>query len=99
MTNAVTQRDFSRPMAISTFVKDVHAAFQVLNLKNDSLRRRGDGLKYHVSARTFKIKKHKRGERRKIMKGRGRGVKELTFNSAGRSRRSRTSPTTSLSGT
>lgn len=29
-------------------MKDLHSAFQVLNLKNDSLRRRGDGLKYHV---------------------------------------------------
>jgi predicted translin family RNA/ssDNA-binding protein len=48
MTNAVTQRDFKRPMLISTFVKDIHSAFQVLNLKNDALRRRGDGLKYHV---------------------------------------------------
>jgi len=48
MTNAVTQRDFKRPQLISTFVKDIHAAFQVLNLKNDSLRRRSDGLKYNV---------------------------------------------------
>jgi len=48
MTNAVTQRDFKRPQLISTFVKDIHASFQVLNLKNDSLRRRSDGLKYNV---------------------------------------------------
>jgi hypothetical protein len=48
MTNAVTQRDFKRPQLISTFVKDIHSSFQVLNLKNDSLRRKSDGLKYHV---------------------------------------------------
>jgi hypothetical protein len=48
MTNAVTQRDFKRPQLISTFVKDIHSSFQVLNLKNDSLRRRSDALKYNV---------------------------------------------------
>ncbi|KAG0635593.1 Translin [Tuber brumale] len=47
-TNAVTQRDFSRPQMINRFIKDIHSSFQVLNLKNDSLRRRGDGLKYNV---------------------------------------------------
>lgn len=50
MTNAVIQRDFVRPQLISTFVKDIFASFQVLNLKNDSLRRRGDALKYFVSS-------------------------------------------------
>jgi len=48
MTNAVTQRDFKRPQLISTFVKDIHSSFQVLNLKNDALRKRSDGLKYSV---------------------------------------------------
>jgi len=48
MTNAVTQHDFKRPLLISTFVKDVHSSFQVLNLKNDSLRKRSDSLKYNV---------------------------------------------------
>ena len=48
MTNAVIQRDFTRPQLISTFVKDIFASFQVLNLKNDALRRRGDALKYQV---------------------------------------------------
>ncbi|KAG0131643.1 Translin [Tuber indicum] len=47
-TNAVTQRDFLRPQMINRFIKDIHSSFQVLNLKNDSLRRRGDGLKYNV---------------------------------------------------
>jgi len=35
-------------MLISRFVKDLHSAFQVLNLKNDILRRRSDGIKYNV---------------------------------------------------
>lgn len=47
-TNAVTQRDFLRPQMINRFVKDIHSSFQILNLKNDSLRRRSDSLKYSV---------------------------------------------------
>jgi hypothetical protein len=43
--------DFARPLQISKFIKDVHAGFQLLNLKNDTLRRRSDGIKYSVSAR------------------------------------------------
>ncbi|KAF2087926.1 Translin [Saccharata proteae CBS 121410] len=46
--NSVTLGDYSRPMQISQFIKDVHAGFQILNLKNDSLRRRSDGIKYRV---------------------------------------------------
>ncbi len=46
--NAVTLGDFARPLQISRFVKDVHAGFQLLNLKNDSLRRKSDGIKYNV---------------------------------------------------
>jgi hypothetical protein len=40
--------DYQRPLLINQFVKDVLAGFQILNLKNDSLRRRSDGLKYKV---------------------------------------------------
>src|SRR5690349_10257689 len=47
-TNSVTLGDFARPLAISKFVKDLFAGFQLLNLKNDSLRRRSDGIKYQV---------------------------------------------------
>jgi len=47
--NAVTLGDFSRPLQISKFIKDIHAGFQLLNLKNDTLRRRSDGIKYAVS--------------------------------------------------
>ncbi|KAL8665193.1 MAG: hypothetical protein Q9202_002415 [Teloschistes flavicans] len=46
--NSVTLGDYERPLQISKFVKDVHAGFQILNLKNDALRRRSDGIKYNV---------------------------------------------------
>ncbi|KAF7845774.1 hypothetical protein BT93_L0690 [Corymbia citriodora subsp. variegata] len=46
--NAVTLGDFARPVQISRFIKDVYAGFQLLNLKNDALRRRSDGIKYAV---------------------------------------------------
>lgn len=35
-------------MSISIFVKSLHAGFGVLNLKNDALRKRSDGIKYRV---------------------------------------------------
>lgn len=35
-------------MTIARFIKDLHAGFSVLNLKNDSLRKRSDGIKYRV---------------------------------------------------
>ncbi|KHN96535.1 Translin family protein [Metarhizium album ARSEF 1941] len=47
-TNAVTLGDFELPMTISAFVKDVFAGFQLLNLKNDILRKRADAVKYDV---------------------------------------------------
>ncbi|KAL8932355.1 MAG: hypothetical protein Q9211_006363 [Gyalolechia sp. 1 TL-2023] len=46
--NSVTLGDFQRPLQISKFVKDLHAGFQILNLKNDSLRRKSDSIKYNV---------------------------------------------------
>jgi predicted translin family RNA/ssDNA-binding protein len=46
--NAVTMGDYARPGQVSRFVKDVHQGFQLLNLKNDALRRRSDGVKYSV---------------------------------------------------
>lgn len=46
--NAVTLGDYHRPLQISKFVKDLHAGFQILNLRNDSLRRRSDSIKYNV---------------------------------------------------
>ncbi|KAK4993446.1 Translin-1 [Elasticomyces elasticus] len=46
--NSVTLGDYSRPLQISQFIKDLHAGFQILNLKNDILRKRSDGIKYRV---------------------------------------------------
>ncbi|KAG7136654.1 Translin-1 like protein [Verticillium longisporum] len=47
-TNAVTLGDPDLSIRIAAFVKDIFAGFQVLNLKNDLLRKRVDGVKYHV---------------------------------------------------
>ncbi|KAK0531163.1 Translin-1 [Tilletia horrida] len=46
--NAVTVGDYASPLRMSSFVKEVHAGFQLLNLKNDSLRKRFDAIKYDV---------------------------------------------------
>lgn len=46
--NSVTLGDHELAVKISSFVKDIHAGFQLLNLKNDVLRKRADGVKYSV---------------------------------------------------
>lgn len=46
--NAVTLGDFELPLVISGFLKDLFAGFQLLNLKNDILRKRADAVKYDV---------------------------------------------------
>ncbi|KAI8990286.1 Translin [Pilobolus umbonatus] len=46
--NCVTVGDYERPITISNEVKDLSAGFQLLNLKNDILRKRFDGIKYDV---------------------------------------------------
>ncbi|KAK6619946.1 hypothetical protein RUM43_011983 [Polyplax serrata] len=46
--NSVVYGDYERPLHISQFVSKLNAGFQLLNFKNDSLRRRFDGLKYDV---------------------------------------------------
>jgi hypothetical protein len=46
--NSVTLGDYTRPMQISNFIKELFAGFQLLNLKNDILRKRSDGIKYSV---------------------------------------------------
>lgn len=43
--NSVTLGDYSTPLRLAEFVKQVHSGFQLLNLKNDSLRKRFDSLK------------------------------------------------------
>ncbi|KAL1840042.1 hypothetical protein VTJ49DRAFT_913 [Mycothermus thermophilus] len=46
--NAVTLGDAAMAVRISGFIRDLHAGFQVLNLKNDVLRKRVDSVKYAV---------------------------------------------------
>jgi predicted translin family RNA/ssDNA-binding protein len=46
--NSVTLGDYTRPLQISNFIKDLFSGFQLLNLKNDILRKRSDGVKYSV---------------------------------------------------
>lgn len=47
-TNAVTLQDFDLALQIHSFLKDLFAGFLLLNLKNDPLRKRVDGVKYAV---------------------------------------------------
>ena len=51
--NSVTLGDYDRPLQINNFVKDLFSGFQLLNLKNDILRKRSDGIKYNVRCATF----------------------------------------------
>ncbi|KAI8320728.1 Translin [Martensiomyces pterosporus] len=46
--NSVIVNDVQRPQEISTFASELYSGFQLLNLKNDSLRRRFDSIKYDI---------------------------------------------------
>uniref|UniRef100_A0A803JS98 Translin n=1 Tax=Xenopus tropicalis TaxID=8364 RepID=A0A803JS98_XENTR len=46
--NSVIAGDYSRPLRIASFINELDFGFRLLNLKNDSLRKRYDGLKYDV---------------------------------------------------
>jgi len=46
--NSVTAGDYNRPLQIKKFVTELDAGFRLLNLKNDSLRKRYDALKYDL---------------------------------------------------
>jgi len=46
--NAVRTGNFTLPPIIHTFVSDLYSGFRLLNLRNDMLRRRFDGIKYDV---------------------------------------------------
>ncbi|KAI1439090.1 putative sequence-specific DNA binding protein [Xylaria sp. CBS 124048] len=46
--NSVTMGDVVLTVRISGFIKDLFAGFQLLNLKNDIVRKRVDAVKYHV---------------------------------------------------
>jgi len=47
-TNSVTLKDFDQAVQIQSFVKELFGGFLLLNLKNDPLRKRVDGVKYAV---------------------------------------------------
>lgn len=44
----MTAGDYTRPIRISNFINELDSGFRLLNLKNDPLRKRYDGLKYDV---------------------------------------------------
>jgi len=46
--NSVIAGDYSMPLRIVTFVEELYAGFRMLNLKNDNLRKRYDGIKYDL---------------------------------------------------
>ncbi|XP_046333290.1 translin-like [Haliotis rufescens] len=46
--NSVTAGDYGRPVRIARFVGELDSGFRLLNLKNDSLRKRFDALKYDL---------------------------------------------------
>jgi len=46
--NCVTSEDYSRPERIATFLSSLHTGFRLLNLKNDNLRKKFDGIKYDL---------------------------------------------------
>jgi len=46
--NCVTIGNYKRPQSIAAFLSELDAAFRLLNLKNDFLRRKFDGLKYDL---------------------------------------------------
>ncbi|XP_038862204.1 translin-like [Salvelinus namaycush] len=48
VVNSVTAGDYGRPLRISNFINELDSGFRLLNLKNDPLRKRYDGLKYDV---------------------------------------------------
>ncbi|UYV81551.1 TSN [Cordylochernes scorpioides] len=46
--NSVTLGDFQRPFHVATFLGNLNLGFRLLNLKNDSLRKKYDCLKYDL---------------------------------------------------
>jgi hypothetical protein len=90
--NSVTLGDYDRPLQISTFIKDLFAGFQLLNLKNDILRKRSDGIKYSVRFRPsssffpFLCEERSLTEVGAGQKGRGCGVRSLPAEFASKAR-------------
>ncbi|KAI9199428.1 Translin [Polychytrium aggregatum] len=46
--NSVTRGDYSRPLRISKFASEMYSSMQMLNFKNDALRRKFDSVKYDI---------------------------------------------------
>merc|ERR1711915_562046 len=46
--NCVTSEDYSRPEKIAQFISSLNSGFRLLNLKNDNLRKKFDGIKYDL---------------------------------------------------
>lgn len=46
--NAVISEDYDLPKRIKNFVNELYAGFQLLNFKNDVLRRKFDSIKYDM---------------------------------------------------
>ncbi|KAM5559776.1 hypothetical protein ABKV19_021120 [Rosa sericea] len=48
VVNQVTAGDYDCPRKVMKFLTDLHAAFRLLNLRNDFLRKKFDGMKYDL---------------------------------------------------
>lgn len=48
VVNRVTAGDYDCPRKVMKFLTDLHAAFRMLNLRNDFLRKKFDGMKYDL---------------------------------------------------
>ncbi|KAJ6362575.1 hypothetical protein OIU78_002888 [Salix suchowensis] len=48
VVNQVTNGDYDCPRKVLKFLTDLHAAFRMLNLRNDFLRKKFDGMKYDL---------------------------------------------------
>lgn len=46
--NCVTSQDYARPERIADFINSLNSGFRLLNLKNDNLRKKFDGIKYDL---------------------------------------------------
>ncbi|KAK9153949.1 hypothetical protein Sjap_001429 [Stephania japonica] len=48
VVNQVTAGDYDCPRKVLAFLTDLHASFRILNLRNDFLRKKFDGMKYDL---------------------------------------------------
>lgn len=44
--NCVIRNDYATPVTIQAFVNELYSGFTKINMKNDGLRKRFDGIKY-----------------------------------------------------